>query len=116
MGRLRGLHPESRLKNQDLVADAPGRSFDSHGQGRHAVSPSTEPSDVEALRFATEIGKRLDKARKDGLFSQLVLVAAPRFLGMMREALNRPTRDCIAHEVTKNLVTLDPQALRERMP
>ena len=110
------LHPESRLKDQHLVSDAPGRSFDSYGKGRHAVAPGTEPGEQEALRFATEIGKRLDKARKDSRFDQLVLVAAPRFLGLMREALKRPTRDCITHEVAKNFVTLDPPAIRERMP
>ncbi len=110
------LHPESRLKDQQIAADAPGRSFDSHGEGRHAMAPRIDPSKQEALRFATEIGKRLDKARKNGRFDQLVLVAAPRFLGLMRGGLNRPTLDCVAHEVAKNLVTLGPQAIRDRMP
>ncbi|MEE8528673.1 MAG: host attachment protein [Gammaproteobacteria bacterium] len=68
--------------------DRRGRSgsFDSHGEGRHAVAPGIDASKQEALRFATEIGKRLDKARKDGRFDEPVLVAAPRFLGVMRGA------------------------------
>jgi len=31
------VHPESRLHEQELTSDLPGRSFDSHGQGRHAA-------------------------------------------------------------------------------
>ena len=98
--------------------DRRGRSgsFDSHGEGRHAVAPGIDASKQEALRFANEIGKRLDKARKDGRFDQLVLVAAPRFLGLMRGGLNRLTLGCVAHEVATSLVSLGPQAIRDRMP
>jgi len=50
------------------------------------MAPGIDASKQEALRFAIEIGKRLANARKDGRFDQLVLVAAPRFLGLMRGA------------------------------
>ena len=50
------------------------------------MAPGIDGSKQEALRFATEIGKRAADARKVGCFDQLVLGAAPRFLGVMRGA------------------------------
>ena len=36
-------HPERRLKSQSMDADRPGRSFESAGMQRHAVSREVDP-------------------------------------------------------------------------
>ena len=48
-------HPEARKREQELMSDRPGRSFDSAGQGRHAMGTSVEPKKEEAVRFAKQI-------------------------------------------------------------
>lgn len=110
------VHPESRLHEQELTSDLPGRSFDSHGQGRHAVSARTSPKELEARHFAREIVERLDKARGDRVFDRLVLVAPPQFLGLLRKNLSAPMTKLIAAEVAKDLTTLEATRITKYLP
>ena len=67
------IGPKNRLLDQDLVTDRPGRAFDSGGQGRHALEPSTPPGEVETERFAQWIAETLDQARTEQRFEKLGL-------------------------------------------
>jgi protein required for attachment to host cells len=55
----------------------------------------------------------LGAARKAGRFTDLVLVAEPRFLGYLREELDRPTRRFVRQELTR-LGVRPPKARRAR--
>lgn len=110
------VHPESRLHELDINADKPGRTHDSAGQGRHAMENEVSPKAQDAREFARQLAERLDKARTDGLFDHLLLVAAPAFLGLLREALSKPTRDRVTAEVDKDLVMHDPADIRAHLP
>ncbi len=72
-------HPASRRKDIDLVADRPGRTFDSAGQGRHAMATRHTPKDRESDIFAAEISELLEYGRTRSLYDELVLIAPPRF-------------------------------------
>ena len=109
-------HPESRLKNRDLSADGPGRSFDSAGQGRHAMEPETEAREVEAARFARQISRLLREQSDHGRFDRLVLAAPPEFLGLLRDSLDKPVRDKISAEVIKDIATESPDDIRKHLP
>lgn len=98
-------HPESRLHARDLTSDLPGRAFDSRGEGRHAMEPATDPKRVEAESFARDIAARVDAARTQDDFVELVLVAPPRFLGLLRDSLSHPSRQMVICEVAKDLVS-----------
>ena len=54
-GALLGVHelkhPEALEREQELSSDRPGRSFDSMGQGRHAMGSTVEPGKQETIRF-----------------------------------------------------------------
>jgi protein required for attachment to host cells len=97
------LHPESRLHGQDLETDRPGRSFASHGYGQSDMEPGTDPKKQEAERFATDLAHVLNEARARGDFQHLQIVAAPAFLGMLRDRLDSETRDRIDRAVDKNV-------------
>ena len=99
-------NPDGRLKDGDIDADRPGRSFDSGGEGRHAMSREEAPHERVAADFAREIGATLAKARGEGRLAELVLVAEPRFLGLLRRALNTPTTACVVASVDKSLTHL----------
>jgi protein required for attachment to host cells len=109
-------HPEGRLRGRDLSSDRPGRSFDSHGHGRHAMGQPVDALEQENIRFAKTVASRIDQARKKDRFGRLVLVADPRFLGHLRQGLSTATRHRLTTELQKNLADADPRAIREALP
>ena len=120
IGELREIqaleHPESRLHEVDITADLPGRTQDITGQGRHSMEPGTHPKEHEATEFARQISGVLEKGRTDNLFGQLILVAAPSFLGKIRTELKPPLTKTIVHEVSKNLTQMDVEEIRNHLP
>jgi len=108
-------NPAGHAREQDLVSDRPGRSFDSMGQGRHAMGKSVEPVGQEAIRFAGKIGEFLEAACNEGRCNRLLLVAGPEFLGVLRKHLHVP-RDVNIEELEKNLCRYEPRELRKHLP
>jgi protein required for attachment to host cells len=66
--------------------------------------------------FAKAVARTLDGARARNEFERLVLIAAPRMLGLLREALPAPCRSVVAAEIAKDLVRQDVEAIREAVP
>jgi protein required for attachment to host cells len=108
--------PSARMRNQDLATGRPGRSFDSFGEGRHAMEPSTPAKEIESDRFAARIAELLETERLMGAYTRLVLIAPPRFLGQLRDALSDPVRALVSDELNKDLVRFDVDAIREHLP
>lgn len=109
-------HPEGRAKPSDLVADRPGRSFDSsHTGARHAMEPDTELKRAELRRFAHRLAVDLDAAVATDSFDELVIVAADRLLGEIRDVLPQRVAARVRQEVGKDLAGLDLAPLAERL-
>jgi len=108
--------PAAHLHNRDLVSDRPGRSYESFGEARHAIARENDPRQLEAVRFARRIARRLDEARRKDEFEELIVVAGPPFLGLVRKELSRPTRALVVHEIRKDLVHSPVEALRQHLP
>ena len=104
-------HSASRLHDRDLVSDGPGRSFDSAGQGRHAMEPGVQPQRHEAEVFARQIAARLKAASAGGEFEELVIAAPPKFLGLLREHLGSTTQAKLTQTIDKNLIRSTPAEL-----
>jgi protein required for attachment to host cells len=116
MQELEGLtHPASRAHERDLISDRPGRSFDSVGSGRHATEGEVSPKQQEAIVFAREICDRLELARTRGEFDEITLVAAPAFLGLLRENLSAAIHKLIVRTIDKNLVQHDEAEIRAHL-
>ncbi|MBI1422747.1 MAG: host attachment protein [Gammaproteobacteria bacterium] len=110
-------HPEGRMHDRDITSDLPGRSFDSNkAGGRHAMEPSTDPKQELAIEFARTIARHVDAARVKNDFEQLVIVAAPTFLGLLREQLSNTCRKLVAFELNKNLVQQPAEEIRSHLP
>jgi protein required for attachment to host cells len=97
-------HPESKLHNQDLISSKPGRAFQSGGVTRHAYQPETQPRQLEAMKFATDISKFLVEAHRKGDFNRLYVLAEPHFLGILRKHLNGEVRKTIVAEIPRELI------------
>jgi protein required for attachment to host cells len=93
----------STAQSKEIGTDRPGRSFDSAGQGRHAMAPPTDPQRYAKFAFARELAERLEEAVHGGRFDRLVLVAAPKTLGDLRELLPGPVKAKVVAEIDKDL-------------
>ncbi len=79
---------EGRKRPRELVSDRGGRAFDSVGQGRHTMAKEKSgPKQHIAEIFAKDIAERIGKAVHSGRCRGYALVAPPRFLGLLRDAV-----------------------------
>ena len=110
------LHPESRFHNRDLTTNRPGRTFDSEGPGRHAMSESVSPREHEAWKLCRALADEIETARAQERFDRIVLVAAPAFLGELRKTLSDQTTRLVVAALDKNLGSLDAQGIVKHLP
>ena len=108
------VHPESRLRQQDLVSDASGS--EAGGFGNHSMGHEKSAKDHAARDFARQVVTEIEHIHGSGEIGRLYLVAAPRFLGMLRELLGKPCRDLIAGEIDKDLVRHGIDDIRAHLP
>jgi protein required for attachment to host cells len=101
-------HPEGRLRAGDLTDDRRGMTSDSSSTGQRSMEAPVDPTEHVAQSFANEVAAYLDHARHEGQFSQLVLIAGPRFLGILRGQLSDPVRATVIGSVSKNLQEATP--------
>jgi protein required for attachment to host cells len=114
------VRPTARHPARDLTTDRQGRAFPRAGRGgvgppvasRSAVSDSN-PHEVEIERFARRISRRLDALRRETGCEDLVVIAAPRFLGTLRGVLRGVTRDLVSREVPRDLVRAEDRQIRD---
>ena len=106
------VHPESRMHEGDLVSDSAGSDGGSVGQGRHVIDSKNTARDLESLEFARTLASRLDSARNNGDFDNLVLIAPPEFLGHLRGNLSKEVLSMVSRQVDKNLVQKPAEVLR----
>jgi len=104
-------HPESRLRNQDLVSSKPGRSFQRAGSVRYSYEPETTPKRREALKFVRQLIDFLSLAHQKGEFNRLYIIAAPSFLGLIRHHIGHEIQKTVVAEVAKELTSCNAAAV-----
>jgi protein required for attachment to host cells len=86
-----------------LASDRQGRSFDSAGEGRHAMERPTDPKRHAKWSFAHDIADILESERKKNAFERLVVVAAPEVLGDLRSEFGAELQRMVLAEIDKDL-------------
>jgi len=110
-------HSAARLQDHELLSDRAGRSFDIQGHHRHAMEATTNPHDQEAQRFAHELAERLRVHHNAHDFDGLVLVAAPRFLGLLRGALDEQVAKQVLASLDLDLTRIpSPSEVQSHLP
>jgi protein required for attachment to host cells len=96
-------HHNGKLKEGDLDSDAPGTGFSSAGDGtiRHSLDHSFHHHEQSVKRFAKSVARYLDRASFDSLFTELILVCEPHFLGLLRAELSDRVLKMVTHEVNR---------------
>lgn len=92
------LNPEGRLQDREINTDARGRFSGGHtGEDDAGAVEHTEEL------FAKRVGDYLDKARNEHRYDALVLVAPPKFLGMLRKKIGKEVRARVVDDLGKDL-------------
>lgn len=106
------LNPDGRLDERELTSDAHPR-FSGHGGvgkpgARSTSGPASDRQETSATEHATELfakrlGNYLGKARSEHRYDELVLVAPPKFLGALRQELDKAVEKLVVDELPKDL-------------
>ena len=58
----------------------------------------------------------LDKGRIDNQFERLIIVADPKFLGLLMKSLSDPSKKLVSLKIDKDLSKLSEKELRDHLP
>ena len=102
----------ARMKTADLISDRGGRSFDSHGHGRHTMaSEKAGPRQHVATVFAKSVADIVAKEVKSGRCRGFALISAPRFLGELRREIGSLVKESPYATVDKDVVASGVEAI-----
>ena len=110
------VHPEARLREQDLVSDGPGSGIDSGGHGMHSMGHEDSAHHRQAEEFARELCSEIDHLRQKDRLHRIYLLAPPKFLGQLRAAMSKQSAALVSGEIDKNLVTHRIGEIRAHLP
>jgi protein required for attachment to host cells len=110
------VNPAERERNADLRTDSYGRFY---GKGEreegHTAEPAVSPREHEAERFAIHIAEYLDQARTHHQYEKLKLIAAPSFLGVLRNKLDEEVLKLVDLQLDQDLTKASVRELEQRL-
>jgi len=120
--------PLAHARTADLRRDAEGRRA---GSATHSARPTTPhrvrsssnatasagegEQHLEAQQFAKRVADHLGDALRQRRFEELQVVAAPRFLGLLRKALGPDVAGVVTREVDKDYVHFENHDITSRL-
>jgi protein required for attachment to host cells len=79
------------------------------------MSQEHEAADQVSLMFAKHLCDKLEKARAENRFGNLILVAEPRLLGELRGALDQHTAALVSATLDKDLIAVENRDLPKHL-
>lgn len=110
------IHPEAQLREQELTSDLPGRQAGGATGSHHSVGGKTDPKESEAIKFSRDLCRHLEAEYNAQKFRQLIVVAAPSFLGHLRAEMNKNVSKVVTLEIDKDIVEQDAVSIRGHLP
>ena len=105
------VHPDSRKKNMDLIADKPGRAQADYCSQKITFGVKTEPKVVEKEKFITQISYELTQVINDNPQIQIILIAEPELMGKINKLLPHYISTNVKYRINKNLTFLNENEL-----
>lgn len=96
------IHAESRLKEEALGAEAPVKSAGQRG----SLQPHTFPKEHEQEVFARQLGTHLKALHDRERYQELIIAAAPAFLGLLRKELPATINKLVTRTINKELTRM----------
>lgn len=104
----------AREKTGEMISDRGGRSHDSHGEGRHTYQKEkVDPKTHVSIGFAKRIISRVLDGKRSGDCDQFALIAAPRFLGLLRDQVGVAGVGEPFAAIAKNVVNKSPAEIQK---
>jgi protein required for attachment to host cells len=107
------LNPEGRQANRDVQVEPNGRFGKGAQVQAHTAEPAVRPVEHEVELFSKRVGHYLDQACSEHRFDKLLLIAPPKFLGMMRDNIGEQTRKAVEEEIPKNVAWFQDREIEE---
>lgn len=103
------------LLESEMVSDRQGRVFSTGGGGifHHTLDRRDHHHELAARRFAKKIAKVIMAAYQEHRMGNVVLVAEPHFLGLLRNSLSPFVRRIVEHEVRHHYAGSDADLRRQ---
>lgn len=105
------IHPESRLRDVDLSSDNLGRYKTGPMMQSDSFSPQETIKETEIENFAREIVNEIENGIRLKQFSQLILVAPARMIGILHRNFSTKIKSLISHEIQKDYNKLNEREL-----
>jgi protein required for attachment to host cells len=99
----------------EIMADRPGRGHASVGAARSAMEYTSDPVREAERAFCEEVLWLLGTHLRRGDFDQLVVAAAPRMLGHLRDRRSDDIAAATVAEIAKDYTHLTAADLRARL-
>jgi protein required for attachment to host cells len=110
------LQLEESHEDFDLRTSEPGggRIHESADMSRRSLT-QTDWRDQNEREFLHGLAKRLDRAVASGGVSEFIIIAAPRALGMLREAYSPALRKAVKREFAKDYVNKPVYGIEQQL-
>jgi protein required for attachment to host cells len=100
------LDPHDRGRRSGVVSSESGQPAGRNSGGGASLVASAGEEDVllEAKSFARRVADTLAEACREKRFDELTIIAAPRFLGLLRKELDASVQEKVVCELDKDLI------------
>jgi protein required for attachment to host cells len=107
------LNTAGRAENHEIDSDAHGHFYgtDEHHQG-YAAEPAMNAVERRSALFTREITHRLEQGRQRHQYDDLILVAAPHFLGSLRKQLPKQVGKLVTQVLPHDVSALSLPQIR----
>jgi protein required for attachment to host cells len=112
--RTREVFAQENPPTSEQGTDRPGRSHSSVGPGRSAVG-QTDWHDQAEEKFLKDLIGKIHLAVHGGETKELVIVAPPRALGMIREHYTPAIKQVLLGEIDKDLVKIPVDQIEKHL-
>ncbi|MBX3522464.1 MAG: host attachment protein [Xanthobacteraceae bacterium] len=112
--RMREVFEHENPSTAEQGADKPGRSHSSVGPGRSAVG-QTDWHDQAEAEFLKGLAGKVHHAVLSGTPKEIVIVAPPRALGMLREHYTPAIKQALQNEIDKDLVKMPADQIEKHL-
>ena len=105
-----------QVQAQPLSGDYPGHFPDHSKLVRDVMETAVAPRQLLLLSFAEQVAAYLDQAYGRDAFAQLIIIAAPVFLGLLRKKLSHRAVAAVVMQMDRNLGHHTVEEIRRHLP
>lgn len=107
------VHPESTFKTSELMSDSAGRYQKSAEPNQGTYEPHTNPKEIEAMKFATELANFIEHDMH--AFADLRVIAPGKFQSHLKHKLKNGASEKIHQFVDKDYTKLSAKDLEKHL-